>query len=56
MLDFILVGGGQMGAHGAIMVCQNNAAATGRGGWVDAVFDAKTGFGASSAQDIGVFV
>lgn len=38
------------------MVCKYDAAATGRGGWVEAVFDAETGFGASFAQDVGVFV
>lgn len=56
MLDFILIGGGQMGAHGAVMVCENDAAATGRGRWVEAVFDAETGFSAGFAQDVGVFV
>lgn len=56
MLDFVLVGGGQMGAHGAVMVCENDAAATGWGRWVKAVFDSETGFGAGFAQDVGVFV
>lgn len=38
------------------MVCENDTAATGWGRWVEAVFDAETGFGAGFAQDVGVFV
>lgn len=38
------------------MVCDNDAAATSRGRWIEEVFDAETGFGAGFAQDVGIFV
>lgn len=56
VLDFILVGGSQMCAHGAIMVCENDAATAGWNRWVEEVFDADTGFDAGFAKNVGVFV
>lgn len=56
VLDFVLVGGGQMRAHAAIVACDDDAAAAGGGVRVHAVFHAKAGGLACGPKDGGIFV
>ena len=42
MVDLVVVGGGEVGAHGAVVVGDDDAAFAGGGGGVDVVFDVET--------------
>ncbi len=38
VVDLVVIGGGEVGAHGAMLVSDDDTAFAGRGGWVDVVF------------------
>ena len=54
--DFVLVRGGQVGAHGAVVARDDDAAAAGGLVGRDEVFGADAGFFVFGAQGRGVFV
>jgi len=56
VLEVIVVGGAQLGAHAAVVAGDDDAAATRRDLGVDAVLDAQTGLLAGIAKDGGVLV
>lgn len=56
VLDFVLVGGSEMGAHGAVVAGDDDTAAAGRVVGRSEVLGSETSFGAGIAEDVGVFV
>ncbi len=56
VLDLVVVGGGQISAHGAVVAGDDNTAATGRVLRVDAVFDAEASLLICLLEDGGVLV
>lgn len=56
VLELVLVGGGQVRAHAAVVAGDDDAAAARRLAVVDAVLGAQAGVAACRGQDVGVFV
>ena len=54
--DFVVVGGGEMGAHGAGLARYDDAAAASGGGGRGQVFGAEAGLGAGVTEEGGVVV
>jgi hypothetical protein len=56
VLQVVVVGGAQLGAHAAVVAGDDNAATAGGDLGVDAVLDAETGLLAGVAEDGGILV
>lgn len=56
MLELILIRGRQMRAHAAVVACDDDAAAAGGLGVIDAIGGAQAGGAAGRGEDVGVFV
>lgn len=56
VVELVLVRGRKMGAEGAVVAGDDNTAAAGGNGLVDAVFGVQTGFLAGFGKDVGVLV
>ena len=56
MLDLVVVGGRQVGAHAAVVARDDDPAAAGRFGGGDPVLGAEAGGGACGAEDRGILV